>query len=167
MKAAGLLTNALGKRYTDEDCFENLLAVWTHYGRAPLHREMSLPPSSVGSKAYIRRFGTWTKALQAFVDGMNKDSACMADTPTNDEVCGPIKSLISDADVREIKLGLRYTVLKRDSFRCVTCGRSPATHLGIVLHVDHIVPAARGGKTVIENLRCLCADCNLGKGARP
>jgi hypothetical protein len=27
MKAAGLITNALGKRYTDDDCFENLLFV--------------------------------------------------------------------------------------------------------------------------------------------
>ena len=38
MKAAGLHTNALGKRYSDDDCFENLLAVWTHYGR---HRRMT------------------------------------------------------------------------------------------------------------------------------
>ena len=64
MKAAGLDTNALGKRYDDNECFENLLLVWTHYGRAPKHREMSAPPSTVGPKAYVLRFGTWNKALE-------------------------------------------------------------------------------------------------------
>ncbi len=56
---------------------------------------------------------------------------------------------------------LRYDVMKRDGFRCVLCGRSASD--GIKLHVDHIVPIARGGKTIKSNLRTLCEDCNLGK----
>ena len=31
------------------------------------------------------------------------------------------------------------------------------------LHVDHIKPVSKGGKTVRDNLRTLCEDCNLGK----
>lgn len=31
------------------------------------------------------------------------------------------------------------------------------------LHVDHIIPIAKGGKTVKENLRTLCEECNWGK----
>jgi 5-methylcytosine-specific restriction endonuclease McrA len=54
-------------------------------------------------------------------------------------------------------------VLRRDRFRCVTCGRSPATDLGCVLHVDHVVAFSREGKTREDNLRTLCDDCNLGK----
>lgn len=54
--------------------------------------------------------------------------------------------------------------LQRDSFRCVACGRSPATDAGVVLHLDHIVPFSEGGRTNLENLRTTCADCNLGKG---
>lgn len=56
---------------------------------------------------------------------------------------------------------LRYDIMKRDNFRCVLCGRSAQE--GVKLHVDHIVPVARGGKTVPENLRTLCDQCNLGK----
>ena len=63
LSAAGLRQSALGKRYTDEECFENMLAVWTHYGRPPQHDEMNEPPSSVGSKAYVRRWGTWRKGV--------------------------------------------------------------------------------------------------------
>ena len=56
---------------------------------------------------------------------------------------------------------LRYQVLKRDHYCCVICGRSAKD--GVKLHVDHIKPVAQGGKTVLNNLRTLCADCNLGK----
>lgn len=56
---------------------------------------------------------------------------------------------------------LRYDILKRDDFKCTICGRGAKD--GVQLHVDHIIPVAKGGKTVPENLRTLCADCNLGK----
>lgn len=56
---------------------------------------------------------------------------------------------------------LRYDVMKRDNFHCVLCGRSAED--GVKLHVDHIIPISRGGKTTIDNLRTLCSDCNMGK----
>ena len=57
---------------------------------------------------------------------------------------------------------LRYQIMKRDGFTCVICGRSAAD--GAVLNVDHYIPVSKGGKTVPENLRTLCAICNAGKG---
>ena len=75
IKAAGLRTTASGIRYSDDECFENLLQVWTHYGRAPYLREMNALPSVVGPSAYVRRFGAWTKALEAFIDRVNSDKA--------------------------------------------------------------------------------------------
>lgn len=59
---------------------------------------------------------------------------------------------------------LRYDVMKRDGFRCVLCGRT--ANDGVVLHVDHIFPVAKGGKTEMNNLRTLCEYCNLGKSAK-
>ncbi len=56
---------------------------------------------------------------------------------------------------------LRYDILKRDGFKCTICGRN--TEDGVKLHVDHIIPVSKGGKTVPENLRTLCDSCNLGK----
>lgn len=56
---------------------------------------------------------------------------------------------------------LRYDILKRDGFRCKLCGRS--ANDGIKLHVDHIIPVSKGGKTISSNLRTLCSQCNLGK----
>lgn len=65
----------------------------------------------------------------------------------------------------KVNAGLRYRVLKRDNHRCVACGATPEKD-GVTLHVDHIIPVAKGGKTVLENLQTLCAPCNLGKGYR-
>lgn len=56
---------------------------------------------------------------------------------------------------------LRYDVMKRDGFRCVLCGASQID--GVKLHVDHIKPIAKGGKTEMSNLRTLCDRCNSGK----
>ena len=58
---------------------------------------------------------------------------------------------------------LRYQVLRRDGFRCCICGASSRD--GVKLHVDHIKPVSKGGKTEIRNLRTLCDRCNLGKGS--
>jgi 5-methylcytosine-specific restriction endonuclease McrA len=54
---------------------------------------------------------------------------------------------------------LRKIVIERDG-GCVTCGSVDD------LTADHIVPARHGGKTVLENLQCLCRSCNARKGAR-
>lgn len=65
---------------------------------------------------------------------------------------------------RIMTASMRYNVLHRDNFRCVLCGASSQD--GVQLHVDHIVPLAKGGKTEMDNLRTLCDRCNLGKGSK-
>lgn len=56
---------------------------------------------------------------------------------------------------------LRMQILRRDNFRCRMCGAAGPD--GAELHVDHIQPVSRGGKTSPENLQALCKPCNLGK----
>lgn len=64
---------------------------------------------------------------------------------------------------KSISKKARFEVFKRDSFTCQYCGKAAPD---VVLHVDHIVPVAEGGKNDILNLISACIDCNLGKGAR-
>jgi len=167
LERAGLESAKLGRRYTDEECFENLLRVWTHYGRQPQHDEMKVQPSTVGPKAYVLRWGTWMKAIYAFVERVNQEPSVPAAQPAK-----VVESSVVDKtpgkpeDRRDIPLGLRYKVLLRDRFRCVLCGASPSENLTCDLHVDHIVAFSKGGKTTIENLRTTCEACNLGKGNR-
>lgn len=60
-----------------------------------------------------------------------------------------------------LSVSLRYEILKRDHFKCKICGRTK--YDGVKLHIDHIFPIAKGGKTESANLRTLCDECNLGK----
>lgn len=61
----------------------------------------------------------------------------------------------------EVSDSLRYDILSRDNFTCVICGSS--SKQGARLHVDHIIPVSKGGKSVPSNLRTLCERCNIGK----
>jgi hypothetical protein len=63
----------------------------------------------------------------------------------------------------KVTADVRYQVLKRDGHRCRSCGNTAEVE---PLHVDHIIPIAKGGKSDLENLQTLCQSCNLGKGAR-
>jgi 5-methylcytosine-specific restriction endonuclease McrA len=65
---------------------------------------------------------------------------------------------------RDPSQALINKIWKRDNFRCRRCGRSPATHFGVVLEVDHVVPWAKDGKTTVDNLQTLCSECNRSKG---
>ncbi len=170
-EAAGLTSPKIGYRYTDEECFDNMLAVWTYFGRPPQYREMGELPSKVGGKAYVKRFGTWNKALAAFVERVNCDPDNVpAETAKDQASQDPLPSAQPEydngRDRRDIPLGLRFRVLHRDHFKCVLCGNTPAANPSCVLHVDHIVPWSKGGRTAIDNLRSLCAACNMGRGNR-
>ena len=62
-----------------------------------------------------------------------------------------------------MNLRTRFIVMQRDKFKCCVCGASPAKDSSVELQVDHIIPWAKGGETVIDNLQTLCSKCNLGK----
>jgi len=49
------------------------------------------------------------------------------------------------------------------SFRCCLCGVEFPTKGN--LHVDHVIPLAKGGVHEVINLQRLCKSCNLRKGA--
>ncbi len=159
----------LTSHITDDQCFENLALLWTHYGRPPQYREMFHGPSAIQGKTYITRWGTWRKALKAFVEWANAvdqplGSAGAATEPRPAKAAVQLRPNRTEADCREVRPRLQFQVFKRDHFRCVYCGRSPATHLDVILHADHIRAVKNGGKTTLDNLQTLCERCNLGKG---
>jgi len=169
MKEAGFTTPLSSRKYTDEERVENLLNVWTHYGRQPKYAEMKKEPSIVGPKAYVVRWGSWTNALLAFIEKVNSDISEQPNIEAeilkadNSESLTIMKENVLPEDRRGISVGLRFNIFKRDRYKCVLCGRSPATTFGIELHADHIIPFTKDGKTREDNLRTLCNECNIGK----
>ena len=55
----------------------------------------------------------------------------------------------------------RLEILKRDGFRCHSCGATAKT---TCLDVNHKVPISKGGTNNDSNLITLCFKCNRGAG---
>jgi len=61
---------------------------------------------------------------------------------------------------------LRAYIKQRDKFTCCQCGNSTDKEPNLLLEVDHIIPIAKGGLTVEDNLQTLCWKCNRSKGSK-
>jgi hypothetical protein len=157
LRAAGLpVLNEMN--VADDNLFRNVEQLWVRLGRQPRKRELVAPLSTYSEGPYIRRFGSWRKALEAFVHWAESSSELDIE-PLRGEY-GRRKTS------RDPNSALRWRVANRDGFRCRHCGKSPAMNPGVTLHIDHIVPWSQGGETVIDNLQTLCSECNIGKGTQ-
>lgn len=58
---------------------------------------------------------------------------------------------------------LREFIKNRDNHTCCFCGNSTHAEPNLLLEIDHIIPVAKGGHTVEENLQTLCWKCNRSK----
>lgn len=56
---------------------------------------------------------------------------------------------------------LRRKIMVRDNYTCQYCGKYMPDEVG--LHIDHIIPVSKGGKTIPSNLQVLCSKCNGNK----
>ena len=150
-------------------CLEEIERIWITLGRQPTTTDIKNGISKYSLHTYERRFGSWRKALEFFVAYMNGEQE-VEKADDLDDIQLPTEIITKSADdellhktKRDINLRLRFTVMKRDNFKCCMCGRSPATTVGLELHIDHIIPWSKGEETTIDNLQTLCSDCNLGK----
>jgi HNH endonuclease/Homing endonuclease associated repeat len=155
------------KNISEDDLFKNVSEVWISNGCQPTRRDMGRMPSKFNGSTYSDRFGSWNKALLAFSEYMRSESSELEASSVSDKTS--LENIIEG--IKKTKRTnrapsdrLRFSILLRDGFRCMSCGRSPVTTPGVELHVDHIQPWSEGGETIPENLQAKCKDCNLGKG---
>lgn len=78
------------------------------------------------------------------------------------------KQVILRREIRRLEITseqwaeLRAAAFARDHYRCRYCGAQ-----GVRFEADHIVPVARGGPSVLDNLATACRPCNRSKGCKP
>ena len=149
---------------SEEDLFKNLEDVWLNVGKQPTFRNMKPPISKYSTHQYVAKFGTWIKALEAFIEFINsnadfeKEVAPEEDGLQNDyeeEIVSKHKTKRNPSE------RLKVQVLMRDGNKCRLCG---ITVTGNDIHFDHIFPWSKGGETTLENLQILCKPHNLAKG---
>jgi hypothetical protein len=153
--------------HSDKAMFEEMERIWKKVGQRPSLTEWELSEPKISYNCYRQRFGGWVNACTKFIeykvggnilaeDFVLSDKEEQKDHTNNN-------AEYKKENSRSISLTLRLKVLIRDNFRCVFCGKSPATDLDTKLHIDHIKPFSKGGKSILENLQTLCEKCNLGK----
>ena len=172
--SAGLAPSPLNhEKLTDEELFANLEHLWELLGKQPRRDDFVKPNSSFTSQPYTKRFGSYRKALEAFVASLETPQH-QSSKPMSDELrrvsppVGGSVSAIRHKTSRSISWRMRFLVMRRDNFRCVFCGKTQADLAASrILEVDHIVPWCEGGETVMDNLQTLCPTCNGGKSNLP
>ncbi|MGD0061147.1 MAG: HNH endonuclease [Verrucomicrobiia bacterium] len=169
LAAAGLEPPAGWKpEVTDDELLSTMAVVWERLGRQPRREDFRSPLSKFSYTPYIRRFGSWRKALEAFVTATKSgDIASASPMLDHEETMVDVPQQRKHTTPRQPGWRLRFLVMRRDNFKCCIDGRSPATHPGTILEVDHIKAWDDGGETVMENLQTLCQQCNGGKSNLP
>jgi hypothetical protein len=182
LQLLGISQHRAEQRFSNEEIFREIQKAWESLGRQPKYREMKAPFSAMSAYTIKSRFGGFTKAIHAFCadrqrsDDNDTEFSSLPDEQL-DAARAPIKRpdkeidgetpVVTTATKRKTPRTpgwrLRHQVFVRDQFKCKYCGRSPATHQGLTLQVDHIIPYPKGGETVLENLQLLCHECNGGK----
>jgi hypothetical protein len=141
------------RRYSPQQLVENLESIWRELGHPPGKRQMARLGQRISERPYVHRWGSVRCAcelLAQFKRGEISEGKLLAGNIT------------AHATVT-IPLKTRWAVLKRDNYRCVKCGASPATNHNVELQVDHKWPRSRAGSSDLDNLQTLCQDCNQGK----
>ncbi|MFA5772276.1 MAG: HNH endonuclease [Thermoplasmata archaeon] len=149
-------------KYSQQQLFDEMERIWNLTGQRPSRLEWEEAHPKINYGTYTHRFGSWTNACLKFIE-YKMGGIIVVNSEQNTKCHLKNSHMIKSEDKRGIPLKLRLNVLKRDNFRCVFCGRSPATHVGVILHIDHKIPFSKGGKTEIGNLQTLCLECNIGK----
>ncbi|MCL2817687.1 MAG: HNH endonuclease [Clostridiales bacterium] len=144
------------KKISEEELLNEILRLWIELGRQPTTTDLKNGLSKYPKNRFRDRFGNWGNALKCFVEWANNEGFTSSDLIIKEQNEGHYTT-------RDVNLRLRFKVMQRDNFKCCICGNAPANDPTVHLHVDHIVPWAKGGETVIENLQTLCSKCNLGK----
>lgn len=143
------------KFFSDMQLFEEMERIWKELGHRPSKVEWNSRNPRISFQTYCRYFEGWQNACLKFIEyKMEQPVQLGGQREDNRDISQKIATRRTTAEMkRDVPLRLRLDVLQRDLFRCVLCGRSPATNVGTKLHLDHLAPFSKGGKTIKDNLR--------------
>lgn len=111
--------------------------------------------AQINGRVYTHKQATFTsEQIKNFIRRLNnRKGAFYNDRGIWDSICRVERGKVSNK--------MRFSIYKRDDYRCRICGRTSRFN---DLEIDHIKPIAKGGKSTYDNLQTLCRRCNTEKG---
>jgi hypothetical protein len=145
--------------YSDKQLMKNLYFVWLRIGRQPSKDHMVKPNSTISSHPYILRYGSWKSTLVTFAKTIKKNKLSLKKIQALEN-----KRPKKNTTPRFPSAALKWTVCQRDKYKCPLC---PPKLWGQKEEyvIDHILPWAKGGETVLDNLQVMCKEHNASKSA--
>lgn len=70
----------------------------------------------------------------------------------------PLSTYFAKDQRSKMTTALKQQIKERDNYTCKKCGKYMPDEVG--LQIDHIIPVAKGGKSIPSNLQVLCSKCN-------
>lgn len=144
-------------RYDDEDIINLFLDCWRWRGQRPVITDLKRYNKEHGTMlsegTIANRWGNWASFVK-LISQLGQGQITVSNV---------IDAKIEKNPREAISASLRSRILRRDNYTCVDCGASPRKDSKVTLHIHHIKPVSKGGKSVIENLVTNCSACNLGK----
>ena len=73
LEKASLVKEGSGFHISEMELYKNIEIMWIQLGRQPKYSEVKKPLSKYSTKPYEKRFGSWLKALEKFVEHINSE----------------------------------------------------------------------------------------------
>ena len=92
-----------------EEYLQNILDLWTHFGRQPKYAEVVKPLSKYNISSYENKFGSWRAALEKFIEFVNSGN----DTENNtDDTTSQIVELKETAITKIEDISIPFLISK-------------------------------------------------------
>ena len=118
LEKAGLEKSRSRLNIPEKELFGNIEDVWIQLGRQPKYEEVKKPFSKYSAGTYDKRFGSWLKALEQFVEYMNEDDELEDEVEDSETIEQEKKQKHIRKTKRHISERLRFSILMRDGFAC-------------------------------------------------
>lgn len=153
----GQFSSSIGKLNKNklEIIERQLINKYTYVPTTQFYLTVTLYRSNINGQVYSQKSQRFS-ADEIFILNKrlnNKNGDYYSDRDIWDAICRVERGKVSNK--------MRFSIYKRDGYRCCKCGVSDRY---AQLEIDHIMPISRDGKSTYDNLQTLCHKCNVEKG---
>lgn len=134
---------------------ENKLYNETKFEPPPMQFSLTVTLYCINGRIYASKYDNFSgDIILSLVKRLNnRNGTYYRDRQIWDAICRVERGKVSNK--------MRFSIYKRDGYRCKRCGISQRD---AKLEIDHIIPISKGGKSTYKNLQTLCHECNVEKG---